>query len=100
MPGTNEVTNRIVRKDWEIIDQENQLGRIWINDTQYFDNIPLTAWEFYIGGYQPAQKWLKDRRDRILSIDDIWHYQKVIVALNETERLMGKIDLIQLNLTS
>lgn len=96
MPGTNEVTNRIVRKDWQITDEEKQVGRIWINDTQYFDNIPLTAWEFYIGGYQPAQKWLKDRRDRILTFDDILHYQRVIVALTETERLMGEIDIILL----
>ena len=96
MPGTNEVTNRIVRKDWQIIDEEKQLGRIWINDTQYFDNIPLAAWEFYIGGYQPAQKWLKDRRDRTLTFDDILHYQKVIVALAETERLMREVDLVQL----
>ena len=96
MEGTNEITNRIVRKDWEITDPESQLGRIWINDTQYFDNIPLTAWEFYIGGYQPAQKWLKDRRDRILTFDDILHYQRVIVALNETGRLMDEIDLVTL----
>lgn len=92
MEGTNEITTSIGRKDWQIIDEENQLGRIWINDTQYFDNIPLSAWEFYIGGYQPAQKWLKDRRNRTLGIDDIWHYQKVIVALSETERLMGEVD--------
>ena len=92
MPGSNEITNRIVRKDWQIIDKEKQLGRIWINDMQYFDNIPLSAWEFYIGGYQPAQKWLKDRRDRTLDFEDILHYQRIIVALSETERLMGEID--------
>ncbi len=61
---------------------------------KFFDQIPLTAWEFYIGGYQPAQKWLKDRRERELSFDDILHYQKIIVALSETERLMGEIDEI------
>ncbi len=94
MEGTNEITTAIARKDWQIIDKENQLGRIWINDTQYFDNIPLTAWEFYIGGYQPAQKWLKDRRDRTLGFDDILHYQRVIVALFETDKLMREIDLI------
>lgn len=90
--GSNEVSNSIVRKDWQIIDKDNQLGRIWINDTQYFDNIPLSAWEFYIGGYQPAQKWLKDRRNRILNFEDILHYQRMIVALYETERLMKKVD--------
>jgi len=71
-----------------------QLGRIWLNETQYFDQIPLVAWEFYIGGYQPAQKWLKDRRGRTLSYEDIRHYQKIIVALTETDRLMKVIDQI------
>ena len=75
-------------------DFEKQLGRIWLNETQYFDQIPLVAWEFYIGGYQPAQKWLKDRRGRELSYDDIYHYQKIIVALTETDRLMNEIDRI------
>jgi len=61
---------------------------------QYFDNVPQTAWEFYIGGYQPAQKWLKDRKGRALSFDDILHYQKIIVALTETDRIMKEIDKI------
>src|SRR5690606_16815117 len=60
--GDNVITTKIGKKDWELFDEENELGRIWINDEQYFDNIPLVAWEFYIGGYQPAQKWLKDRK--------------------------------------
>lgn len=72
------------------------LGKVWINDEQYFDNVPLNAWEFYIGGYQPAQKWLKDRKDRTLSYEDILHYQKIIVALTETDRLMQAIDAIPL----
>ncbi|MDQ6967080.1 MAG: type ISP restriction/modification enzyme, partial [Mariprofundaceae bacterium] len=81
--------------------RENTLGwrgndeekvRIWINDDQCFEDIPLVAWEFYIGGYQPAQKWLKDRRGRKLSFDDILHYQKIIVALTETHRIMQAID--------
>ncbi len=53
--GDNTVTRKTTKKDWELYDEESQLGRIWINDTQYFDQIPLIAWEFYIGGYQPAQ---------------------------------------------
>jgi len=92
--GDNKITRKLNKNDWEIIDEEKQLGRIWINDEQYFDNIPLIAWEFYIGGYQPAQKWLKDRRGRILSYEDIVHYQKIIVALFETDRLMKEIDLV------
>ena len=69
-------------------------GKVWINNEQYFDQIPLTAWEFYIGGYQPAQKWLKDRRGRKLSYDEILHYQKIIVALTETNRIMSEIDAV------
>jgi predicted helicase len=69
-------------------------GRVYINDTQYFDGVPQVAWEFYIGGYQPAQKWLKDRKDRKLEYDDILHYQRIIVALTETDRLMKEIDQI------
>ncbi len=69
-------------------------GKLWINDQQYFKGIPLNTWEFYIGGYQPAQKWLKDRKGRVLSFEDIMHYQKIIVALTETERIMKEIDKI------
>ena len=87
--GSNIITTRIAQKDWELFDKEKQLGRIWINEEQYFDKIPLTAWEFYIGGYQPAQKWLKDRKNRTLSYNDILHYQKIIVALYETGRLIN-----------
>ena len=52
------------------------------------------AWNFYTGGYQPAQKWLKDRKGRRLEFEDILHYQKIIVALTETDRLMGAIDRV------
>jgi predicted helicase len=72
-----------------------QLGTVWINDQQYFDGVPLTAWNFYIGGYQPAQKWLKDRKGRVLNFEDILHYQKIIVALTETARIMGEINGIE-----
>ncbi|MFV0140669.1 N-6 DNA methylase [Empedobacter falsenii] len=71
-------------------------GKVYINETQYFDNVPQVAWEFYIGGYQPAQKWIKDRKDRKLEFDDILHYQKIIVALSETDRLMKEIDKIEI----
>ena len=70
-------------------------GNVYINDTQYFANVPQVAWEFYIGGYQPAQKWLKDRKGRALGFEDILHYQKIIVALTETDRLMKEIDEVE-----
>ena len=73
---------------------EKKVGKVYINETQYFENVPELAWNFYIGGYQPAQKWLKDRKDRKLEFDDIAHYQKIIVALFETDRLMKEINTI------
>ncbi|MFZ4680825.1 MAG: type ISP restriction/modification enzyme, partial [Flavobacterium sp.] len=72
------------------------LGAVYINENQYFADVPTSAWEFYIGGYQPAQKWLKDRKERTLEFDDILHYQKIIVALTETNRLMNEINKIDI----
>lgn len=65
---------------------------VYINKDQYFGKVPESAWNFYIGGYQPAQKWLKDRNGRTLTNTDIEHYQKIIVALAETERIMKEVD--------
>lgn len=67
-------------------------GKVHINATQYFDNVPREAWEMYIGGYQPAQKWLKDRKGRKLTSDDVEHYRNIITVLCETDRLMKEID--------
>ena len=76
---------------WEWNKDDGYSGNIWINETQCFEGVPTEAWEFYIGGYQPAQKWLKDRKDRTLSFDDIEHYRKIISALVETKVIMDKI---------
>jgi predicted helicase len=70
-------------------------GKVFINSTQYFADVPKLAWEFYIGGYQPAQKWLKDRKGRTLGYEDILHYQKIIKAMVETDRLMQAIDQLK-----
>ncbi|WP_395053137.1 type ISP restriction/modification enzyme [Flavobacterium sp.] len=79
------------------VEKNNKLiGNVYINETQYFANVPEVAWNFYIGGYQPAQKWLKDRKGRELTTEDIFHYQKIIVALTETDRIMKDVDLIEL----
>ncbi|MDZ7660486.1 type ISP restriction/modification enzyme [Fodinibius sp.] len=92
--GDNVISNRLTKADPGFIpeDDDESIGKVWINEKQYFGNVPKKAWEFYIGGYQPAEKWLKDRRDRELSIEEIQHYQKIIVALMETDRIMRKID--------
>lgn len=70
---------------------EYKNGNIWINKEQCFKDVPETAWNFFIGGYQPAQKWLKDRKGRTLTFDDIAHYRKIITVLLETDRLMKQI---------
>lgn len=74
-----------------------EAGRVCINgkgtEGQYFDNVPEIAWGFPTGGYQPAQKWLKDRKGRRLSWDDIRHYQKIIKILTETDWIMRGIKL-------
>ena len=66
--------------------------RVWINARQYFGGVPKTVWEFHVGGYQVCEKWLKDRKGRKLSYKDIQHYQKVVLALAETSRLMRELD--------
>jgi hypothetical protein len=71
------------------VDKEQQ---VWINGKQYFEGVPPDVWEFHIGGYQVAEKWLKDRKGRTLSSEDREHYRKIIAALRETIALMQEID--------
>ena len=66
--------------------------QVYINKTQYFKGVSTEIWEFRIGGYQVCDKWLKDRRGRKLSIKDIQHYQRILLVLGETIRLMVEID--------
>jgi len=80
--GGDDMVEKIEYKD----------GKVFINPTQYFGKVPKVAWNFWIGGYQPAQKWLKDRKGRELTNEDIEHYQKIIVALAETDRMMKEIE--------
>jgi len=67
----------------------NERGQIW---SSYFEGVPPEVWNFHVGGYQVCQKWLKDRKKRKLSFDDLFHYQKIVVALKETIRLMSETD--------
>ncbi|MGR3913212.1 MAG: N-6 DNA methylase [Gammaproteobacteria bacterium] len=95
--GDNTVTMRIGRDEYKITDaasKTGRLGRVHINATQYFGEVPEVAWNFHIGGYQPAQKYLHDRHGRRLGADEIIHYQKIITALTETARIMREIDRV------
>ncbi|MCT7531407.1 type ISP restriction/modification enzyme [Aliarcobacter cryaerophilus] len=83
------IKNSLNKKDFIIEDEKVELR---LNDEVSVINIPLVAWEFYIGGYQPAQKWLKDRVGRVLSRADMKHYNRIINALCKTDLIMKKID--------
>jgi predicted helicase len=72
--------------------QDDTKGRVWINTTQYFEGVPKEVWEFHVGGYQVCAKWLKDRKGRKLTYDDLTHYQQIVSALAETIKLMEQID--------
>jgi predicted helicase len=81
--GTNEVAKG---------HPKYQNSSVYINPNRWFEGVPEEVWNFHIGGYQVCAKWLKDRRGRSLSEEDITHYQRVVVALRETIRLMAEID--------
>jgi predicted helicase len=97
----------------EFIGKSKEVTRIgWANDTVWLDapaakkgatqspgtsgfrGVPEAVWNFHIGGYQVCEKWLKDRKGRTLSAEDIAHYHKIVIALTETIRLMAEIDQV------
>lgn len=88
-PGTNEVGKAEFEKDSDLT------GKIWINDQQYFGHVSTTAWLSSIGGYEPAQKWLKDRKGRTLNHDDVSHYRKILESLSRTVDLQQRIDRVR-----
>jgi predicted helicase len=94
--GDNVVRNKMTTASpGYVLDEASEYeGKVYINETQYFQYVPKVSWEFYIGGYQPAQKWLKDRQGRTLTYDDIRHYQQIIGALHETDRVMQEVDAV------
>ena len=81
--GSNEV---------EKVTYDDNNQRVYINKEQYFEGVAPDVWNFHVGSYQVCQKWLKDRKGRTLTYDELTHYQKVIVTLKETIRLMAEID--------
>ena len=83
-PGYPVSGNHVVEKPR----YDDKARRVWINATQCFDGIDAETFAFRIGGYQVLEKWLKDRKGRALSIDDITHYREVAVALARTRYLI------------
>jgi predicted helicase len=92
LPSYPAKGNNVVEKVEYRAAHDEVAGRVYINREQYFDGVPLEVWEFHVGGYQVCQKWLKDRKGRTLSFEDIRHYQRIVAALAETITLMERID--------
>ena len=84
--------HRVVKVSYSLPTDDTTHGKVWINQDQYFEGIDLETWRFTIGGYCPVQKWLKDRKARILSVSDIEHYQNLCAAISETRKVMTCID--------
>jgi len=96
-PKLNDLITEFPEKGTDVVEKAQYTDkdkRVWINPTQYFGGVPAAVWNFHIGGYQVCEKWLKDRKGRTLTYEDIQHYQKIVVALNETIRLMAEIDQV------
>jgi len=69
-----------------------EMQRVYINDVQYFEGVPPEVWEYHIGGYQVCHKWLKDRKDRCLTLEDIKTYCRIVTALSKTIAIQADID--------
>lgn len=69
-------------------------GKVYINETQYWEGVPEEVWKFYIGGYQPAQKYLKDRKGKTLTTAEFENYEKMVVSIAETIKVMIEVDKI------
>ncbi|MDP2365245.1 MAG: type ISP restriction/modification enzyme, partial [Ignavibacteria bacterium] len=79
-----------VNKKIEKLKYEDE--KVWINKDQYFSNVKPEVWEYQIGGHQVCEKWLKDRKDRTLNLDEIQTYCQIVTALSKTIELQKKID--------
>jgi hypothetical protein len=67
-------------------------SRVYINPVQYFTGVKSDVWGYHIGGYQVAEKWLKDRKGRALSAEEVMHYCRVVTALSETIEIQKSLD--------
>lgn len=74
------------------LEADDERGRVYISPEQYFEGVEPAVWQFHIGGYQVCEKWLKDRRGRVLGYDDLTHYPKVVESLGRTIGLMQRIE--------
>ena len=86
--------NRVEAIEFKPDAADSSRGYVFINSGQFFDGVPTAVWEFRVGGYQVAHKWLKDRKGRLLTFDELRTYGEILSALAETIRIQGKIDTV------
>jgi predicted helicase len=84
--------NKVEKVSFEADSPTAEVGKVCINANQYFANVPRAVWAYQIGGYQVAHKWLKDRKSRLLTFEDLQHYSQVLAALASTMALQTEID--------
>jgi predicted helicase len=92
--GSNWIVGKVGYADGTVWIDGGGTKAAYVRGTTGFTGVPEEVWNFHIGGYKVCEKWLKDRKGRTLSDDDIAHYQKIVVALKETIRLMAEIDVV------
>jgi predicted helicase len=86
--------NRVARSQSQGFRYESKEERVYVNKTQYFEPVPLELWEYQIGGYQVLAKWLKDRQDRLLTLEEIKTYCRIVTAIQRTIALQEEIDAL------
>lgn len=86
-------SNRVNKIEFRPDPDNAERGRVQINADQYFEGMPRRIWEYKIGSYQVPYQWLKDRKGRLLTFDELQHYAQVIAVLGETIRLQAEIDM-------
>jgi hypothetical protein len=89
-----EGDNRVAGTKAKGFSYESKQERVYINKSQYFEPVPLELWEYQIGGYQVLAKWLKDRRDRVLSLEEIKTYCRIVTAIQKTIEIQEEIDAL------
>jgi predicted helicase len=90
--GDQGDASSVVGRPSSVARPSSVVGRVHINKEQFFDGVPQEVWDFHVGGYRVAEKWLKDRKGRVLTADDREHYRGIVRALWETARIMRQID--------
>ncbi len=94
MPTRRAGDKRVARTKGQGFRYEPREERVYVNPTRYFEPVPLELWEYQIGGYQVLAKWLKDRRERRLTLEEIKTYCRVVTAIQRTIVLQEEIDAL------